>query len=528
MMPYSSRMTARGTLQQIVNWLRMDTKNRPGLIMAYITEPDYTGHWTAGPRITEVVSYLDRLLRKFLHTLEKDGLLCCVNLVFISDHGMGEITKYVVLDQHFNIKDLTIINGVLTHIFKGNSTLTDKEVAEALTCKGTDFVRVFTKSTMPLRLHYSKSKRIGDLVLLTKTDTLVVNSRKYIRRDKPGAHGFDYIESDMHSIMFAQGPSFKQNVVLPPFQNVEYMNLWRKLLKIPQMENDGEPAFMDLALNTHDEYLKPPQTIPNIPKCTYSLATTTMDSTCGECSAEDKISFQNWARCPVGGVSKAVVPQSESKQFCLLAGCNDMAIIKTSEAEAFTMALFEIYSNEKKDHLLGNKCTYNLIKPFTTCDRPALNKHTGGTELHFKSLSAFRGREIITPLNDYTRKVVTKFGKVVSITGTAYDDDNDGKYSLTGSKSPYPTHLYRILLRCSGKWSDKGAYCSNAEDTKVLSFVFPHMDSNVNCMNQTELLLQYTATVKQIETLTGLRFNFNNIPDVQQMILKMHINVRIW
>ncbi|EPB78284.1 hypothetical protein ANCCEY_02668 [Ancylostoma ceylanicum] len=396
---------------------------------------------------------------------------------------------------------------------------------------------------MPLRLHYSKSKRIGDLVLLTKMDTLVVSTKKQIRRDKPGAHGFDYIEPDMHTIMFAQGPSFKQNVVLPAFQNVEYMNLWRKLLKIPQMETDGEPAFMDLALNTHDEYLKPPQSIPNIQKCSYSRAKA-LENTCGECSVEDRISFENWATCAVGGVSKAVVPQSESPQFRSIVGCNDMAIIKTSKEEAFMMALFEIYSEDDNDHLLRNKCTFNIIKPSATCDRPTVSAK--GTELDFKPLSAYPKRvlanehslfspwkagfykDMMTPLNDYTRKIVTKFGKVVSITGTAYDDDYDGKYSPIASNSPYPTHLYRILLRCAGKWSNEGAYCANPKDTKVLSFVFPHMDSNANCMNQTELLLQYTATVKQIETLTNLRFNFTNIPDVQQMILKMHINVRIW
>lgn len=50
--------------------------------------------------------------------------------------------------------------------------------------------------------------------------------KKDIQPDKKGAHGYDYIQPEMHSIMFARGPSFKEQVVLPPFQNVEYMNLW--------------------------------------------------------------------------------------------------------------------------------------------------------------------------------------------------------------------------------------------------------------------------------------------------------------
>ncbi|KIH62776.1 hypothetical protein ANCDUO_06938 [Ancylostoma duodenale] len=279
----------------------------------------------------------------------------------------------------------------------------------------------------------------------------------------------------MHTIMFAQGPSLKQNVVLPPFQLVEYMNLWRKLLKLPQMETDGEPAFMDLALDTQDSYLTR-QTIPSI---LYEII---------------------------------LLPRYY---------CNARFFSGT-----YTVTLLEVYSNNDNEQLLTPNCNYNLLKPKAKCDRPDLS--TEDTEVQFRSLSAVRGREILKPLNDYTAKIVTKLGKVVSITGTAYDDDYDGKHSTTPSKSPYPTHLYRILLTCENEWSEEGAYCTNATDTKVLSFVFPHMNGNTNCLNRKDLLLQYTATVRQIETLTGIYFNFTKIPEMEQLLLKMHISTKIW
>ncbi|KIH49667.1 hypothetical protein ANCDUO_20257, partial [Ancylostoma duodenale] len=109
--------------------------------------------------------------------------------------------------------------------------VTHEEIMSALTCKGTDHIRVFTKETVPLRYHYSSSKRIGDYIALGQRDTYTYSEKKDVDPSKTGAHGYDYIEPDMPSIMFARGPSFKEKIVLPPFRNVEYMNLWTIIVK---------------------------------------------------------------------------------------------------------------------------------------------------------------------------------------------------------------------------------------------------------------------------------------------------------
>ncbi|KIH65273.1 hypothetical protein ANCDUO_04407 [Ancylostoma duodenale] len=100
----------------------------------------------------------------------------------------------------------------------------------ALTCNGTDQVRVFTKATVPVRFHYSESKRIGDYIIVGQRDTNIYSTAKEVNLKKKGAHGFDYIQPEMHTIMFARGPSFKEKVVLPPYLTVEYMNLWTSFL----------------------------------------------------------------------------------------------------------------------------------------------------------------------------------------------------------------------------------------------------------------------------------------------------------
>ena len=50
----------------------------------------------------------------------------------------------------------------------------------------------------------------------------------------------------MHTIFFARGPSFKQNMTISPYQNVQYMNLWMNLLGIEgAVETNGTIGFFD-------------------------------------------------------------------------------------------------------------------------------------------------------------------------------------------------------------------------------------------------------------------------------------------
>ncbi|VDM66365.1 unnamed protein product [Strongylus vulgaris] len=168
----------------------MDSNERPGLIMAYVTEPDRTGHKHKGPKQRDEIYELgdlqleralievDNALSQFLKMLEKEGLWCCVNLVIVSDHGMAQIDTQVVLKKRLNITGMYIVPGLTAHIFKENSTMTIEEIESALTRKEEegkkDLIRVFTNKTMPLRYYYSHSRRIGDLVLVSQPHVQVV------------------------------------------------------------------------------------------------------------------------------------------------------------------------------------------------------------------------------------------------------------------------------------------------------------------------------------------------------------------
>ncbi|KHJ94190.1 hypothetical protein OESDEN_05885 [Oesophagostomum dentatum] len=274
---------------------------------------------------------------------------------------------------------------------------------------------------------------------------------------------------------------------------------------------------------------------------THALTNYSLDIICGECSTEDEEIFANWAKCSVNGASKAITVSSDTTRFCHMEGCNDMAILDDTTDFPYLTTLIEEYTASSNERLLSNNCTFHLMNVTSPCQRAEIND-----TVEYRTLSAFPGRviandfslitpwktkfieEILDPLNEYTKKIVKKLGRVVSITGTAYDEDYDGKHSSTAPISQYPTHLYRILIACDGYWSSEGSYCRVSEQTKALSFIFPHMNGDPNCLDKNELLLQYTARIKDVESISGQYFNFTNMSDRQQMLLKTHINVELW
>lgn len=88
--PYPDRV------DQVIRWLSKPPGERPGLVLLYFDEPDGIAH-RYGPEHHEtgkVVSYLDSVLgylRSEIAALEHGDL---VNLIVLSDHGMGPVTPH--------------------------------------------------------------------------------------------------------------------------------------------------------------------------------------------------------------------------------------------------------------------------------------------------------------------------------------------------------------------------------------------------------------------------------------------------
>ncbi|MFH4982623.1 hypothetical protein AB6A40_009332 [Gnathostoma spinigerum] len=108
-----------------------------------------------------------------------------------------------------------------------------------------------------------------------------------------------------------------------------------------------------------------------------------------------------------------------------------------------------------------------------------------------------------------------EYGRLLVFAGPVYDFDYDGRRDKVaadkGSGSKF-SDVFVVLLRCSKKgagWIEDGTACVNAEDTRIVSYVLPHVKEDNNCLKEDEYLHDNVATIRDVERLTGLRF-FSN------------------
>lgn len=200
-----------------------------------------------------------------------------------------------------------------------------------------------------------------------------------------------------------------------------------------------------------------------------------------------------------------------------------------------------MYTKDDSAFTLSRDCSVQIYKGRSEC----VDNNTTDGDFRYVTLSAHSGgvlakennvlvllrssfiKNIFEPLNAYTLEAAQRFGRLVAITGSIYNNDYDGAFSKAQPSTDSPTHIFRILIACTSEWAF-APHCMKDEDTMVLSFILPTMQKDINCLTRNELLLDYTARIKDIETMSGLRFNFTNIPHMLQVVLKLHINTKLW
>jgi ectonucleotide pyrophosphatase/phosphodiesterase family protein 1/3 len=112
----------------------------------------------------------------------------------------------------------------------------EERIGCALSCKD-PHMRVFNKGELPYRMHSVQTRRIPNLML-----DMDISWRAILKNEafsSTGAHGWDNLYLDMQAIFVAHGPSFKNQEVVRPFENVQLYNLMCHLVNITPSANNG-------------------------------------------------------------------------------------------------------------------------------------------------------------------------------------------------------------------------------------------------------------------------------------------------
>lgn len=237
---YNESVPYRDRVDQVIKWLKLPLAKRPGLILLYFDEPDHTGHYAGPehPETREVIEYLDSILgylRSEINTLAYGDK---VNLILLSDHGMGAITpeKYVNIAAYLPESwTEMIVGGNPVYLIDPAEGYADSISASLNAVEG---VQAWQKEDIPEHLHYGSSSRFPGLVAVADSGWSIGttdNSSGY----SGGAHGYDNRFTQMHTIFYAEGPAFKQDYTISSFSNVEVYGIIAHILGLKPANTDG-------------------------------------------------------------------------------------------------------------------------------------------------------------------------------------------------------------------------------------------------------------------------------------------------
>uniref|UniRef100_A0A286XYC3 Ectonucleotide pyrophosphatase/phosphodiesterase family member 3 n=1 Tax=Cavia porcellus TaxID=10141 RepID=A0A286XYC3_CAVPO len=511
--PYEERITT------LLKWLDLPKAERPSFYTIYVEEPDSAGH-SNGPVSAGVIQALllvDEALGMLMEGLAQRNLHNCVNLIVLADHGMDQTycDKVEYMTDYFSQINFYMYTGPAPRIRARNIpqdfyTFDSEEIVRNLSCRRPDqHFKPYLSPDLPKRLHYARNVRIDRAQLLVERQWLAARS-KASTSCGGGTHGYDNNFKSMEAIFLAHGSSFKENLEIEPFENIELYNL---------MCVCGFTASLPMdTLNCSCPQL---QNVSSLESMNQLLNLT-----------QDEITVTVKANLPFG---KPRVIQ-ENQDYCLLYHREYIS----GFAKALMMPLWSSYTVPNPDaapappalpdclradvrvapsdsqncslYFADSKVTHGFLYPKTDNQYDALiTSNMVPMYREFKKMWDYFHSALLV-------KYATERNGVNVVSGPIFDYNYDGHFDSPseitehlGGRVPLPTHYFVVLTSCKNRSSE---HASCPDNLDVLPFIIPHRPTNVESCpeNKTEAVWveerfkAHIARVRDVELLTGLDF----------------------
>jgi predicted AlkP superfamily pyrophosphatase or phosphodiesterase len=233
-------------VDQALAWLDLPPDQRPTFVSLYFEHADVAGH-SYGPdslQVDEALVTIDAALGRLVAGLRERNQYDTTNLVILSDHGMSASSpeRMVLLDQIVNPEHIELASAIV------NVSIDPKpgyaaEVEQALLAPHAH-LQCWKKERLPKKFHYGKNKRIPAIQCMAEDGWMVSTAAIESKRTHPllGEHGYDSDDPKMRALFVAHGPSFKQHLTVPEFDNINVYVLLAKLIAVQPLRNHGSPA----------------------------------------------------------------------------------------------------------------------------------------------------------------------------------------------------------------------------------------------------------------------------------------------
>jgi alkaline phosphatase D len=241
-------------VQQVIEWLRLPSNQRPHFITLYYSNTDHAGH-TYGPDAPETgqaVRHVDEMIGKLVDGIAETGLP--VDLIVLADHGMEAVQGgLITLD---NWADLSQCETAGSLIYPKSEADAEKVYESLLGVS--DAFKVYRRANVPAYLHFSSNPREGDPVVVPTGPYLIV-ARTPASDGQPralprGQHGYDpRTMPSMKAIFYATGPDIRSGVTVAPFESANVYPFIAQILGLRTDKADGDFRVLHGILKTNSQ-----------------------------------------------------------------------------------------------------------------------------------------------------------------------------------------------------------------------------------------------------------------------------------
>ncbi|KAG9510004.1 Bis(5'-adenosyl)-triphosphatase ENPP4 [Fragariocoptes setiger] len=251
-------------IDTVIQWLT-DELMPANFVSVYFDNPDHTAH-IFGPfssQVHESLLELDHAVGYLMHRLQAEHLAQRTNVIFVSDHGMAQVSKRVYLDKLIDTSlfELYGASPVWSLWLKPNAMNMKIIIYKKLKrLARQNHFQVYKRNEIPQIYHYSKTPRIGHLLLVSDEGyDIYANASVDWTIDSTvwGNHGWSPTSEDMRPLFMATGPAFRAGYYHEhPFPNIDLFPLMCYILELPlrKLPNNGSLERISDMLATEELY----------------------------------------------------------------------------------------------------------------------------------------------------------------------------------------------------------------------------------------------------------------------------------
>ncbi|MEN8194191.1 MAG: ectonucleotide pyrophosphatase/phosphodiesterase, partial [Bacteroidota bacterium] len=238
--PYKNRIDG------VVDWLQMPYHERPHFITLYFHDTDTYGH-AFGPNSPEIntsIQRLDSLVGYLDNELTSIGMRDSINIIYLSDHGMTEIDTSRTINLEIILDGLDYKSGGSKPLVMIEPHSEDFDSVYQRVIRNEDHFTVYKKSEVPDHFHFKNNENIYSIILAADLGWSFVDGNQFDEMRKygnKGDHGYLKEHLDMHGILVASGPRFKNSYKIGTLWNIDVYPLLCKIFNIyPNPKIDGK------------------------------------------------------------------------------------------------------------------------------------------------------------------------------------------------------------------------------------------------------------------------------------------------